>query len=147
MLFFMEQKTQLQLRIENMVRYNKTFPKDTYFLNTNNYSQRNLLDKDTLIGKLGLLFEEDLKIANTYNEILPSIKARLSLMEYEKNLTNILENNQNNLVKKVKIMGLIIKNERLKNQAIKKTIQRKGGLIKLIAEKSFYLNIPSFNLV
>jgi len=134
------EKTQLQMRIESSVRTGKTYPSNIHFVDTKKDRNKPFLTKRDPYSRY--ITEDEVKTAKTYEEIRPAIQSRLAQMEYPEDYLTLLKEYKFNDSKigklkarfNLEIIGS--RNLGLKNKAIKNTIKRKGGILKLIWQES-----------
>jgi len=126
------ERTQLQRRIEASARTNSTHPQNTYFIDTQEYSNKPFINEGDFL--LRCLSEKDVKTGNSYDDIKPAIQSRLAHMEYRKDFCNILNKynrHDSSLAKRVigklKIIGINLRNSRLHERVVKQYVKRNGG--------------------
>ncbi len=134
--------TQMQLRIECMVKNGRTYPSNTYFIDTHNYQNKPFIDEENFLSKC--LSEEDIKSGGSYEDIKPAIQTRLAHMEYGKDVCEIINKyckGDSSIVKRTygraKIIRIELRNNRLMNTAVKKAVKRNGGLVRVLGKALF----------
>src|SRR3989344_4000076 len=134
------ERTQLQLRIEQLVYSGERFLPGINILDLKGYSRRPFIEPESPLAKY--VSDTDVK-SGTYEEVQPAIQARLALMEYGHDFDTILSRcNPRSKISRwiaiAKLSFLEYRNGRLVEKVIKSTIKRKGGLRALMILESAY---------
>jgi len=132
------ERTQLQLRIDQLVYSGERFLPGINIIDLRGYSRKPFIEPKSPLAKY--VSDEDVK-SGTYEEVRPAIQARLALMEYGHDVDTILSrgNPRSKIGKWITIARwsfLEYRNKRLVEKAVKSTIKRKGGLRALMTLES-----------